>query len=110
MNVKEESEKTSLKLNIQKLRSWHLVPLFQANRWGNNGNNDRLFSWAKKITADGDCSYEIKIHLLFGRKAISNLDSILESRDITLSTGPSRQSYGFSSSHVQMQVLNHKES
>ena len=83
---------------------------FMTHGWENIGKSDRLFSWAKKITADGDCSYEIKIHLLFGRKAISNLDSILESRDITLSTGPSRQSYGFSSSHVQMQVLNHKES
>ena len=50
-----------------------------ANRWGHNGNGERL-------TADGDCSHEIKRHLLLGRKAMTNLDSILKSRDITLST------------------------
>ena len=54
-----------------------------------------------KITADGDCSHEIKRHLLLGRKAMTNLDSILKSRDIT-NKGPSSQSYGFSSSHVWM--------
>ena len=59
---------------------------FMGNRWGNNGNSDRLFSWAPKITADGDCSYEIKRCLLLGRKAMTNLDSILKSRDITLPT------------------------
>ena len=55
-----------------------------------------------KITADGDCSHEIERHLLLGRKAMTNLDSILKRRDITLLTGPSRQSYGFSCSHVWM--------
>ena len=55
------------------------------NRWRNNGNNERLF-WGFKITADGDCSHEIKRHLLLGRKAMTNLDSILKSRDITLPT------------------------
>ena len=59
---------------------------FMANRWGNNGNNDRLYSWAPKITADGDCSHEIKRLLLLGRKAMTNLDSIFKSRDITLKT------------------------
>ena len=54
------------------------------NRWGNDGNHDGLFSWAPNITADGDCSHEIKRHLLLGRKAMTNLDSILKSRDITL--------------------------
>ena len=54
-----------------------------------------------KITADGDCSHEIKRHLLLGRKVMSNLDSILKSRDIT-NKGPSSQTYGFSSSHVWM--------
>ena len=54
-----------------------------ANRWGNNGNNDRLFS---KVTADGDCSHEIKRCLFFGKKSMTNLDSILKSRDITLPT------------------------
>ena len=57
-----------------------------ANRWGNNGNSDRLYFLGSKITADGDCSHEIKRRLLLGRKAMTNLDSILKSRDITLST------------------------
>ena len=56
-----------------------------ANRWGNNGSNERLFL-GSKIRADGDCSYEIKRHLLLGRKTVTNLDSILKSRDITLPT------------------------
>ena len=56
-----------------------------ANRWGNNGNSNKLYFLGLKITADGDCSHEIERHLLFGRKAMANLDSIL-SRDITLST------------------------
>ena len=55
-----------------------------ANRWGSNGNSDRLYFGGSKITADGDCSHEIKRHLLLGRKAMTNLDSILKSRDITL--------------------------
>ena len=56
-----------------------------ANRWGNNGNSDRLHYWGSKITTDGDCSHEIKRHLLLGRKAMTNLDSILNT-DITLPT------------------------
>ena len=56
------------------------------NRWGNNGNSDRLYLGGSKITADGDCSHEIKRCLLLGRKAMTNLDSILKSRDITSST------------------------
>ena len=60
---------------------------FMANRWGNNGNSDRLyFLGGHKITADGDCSHEIKRHLLPGRKAMTNLESILKSRDVTLPT------------------------
>ena len=55
-----------------------------ANRWGNNGNSDRLYFLDSKITADGDCSHEIQRDLLLGRKAMTNLDSILKSRDITL--------------------------
>ena len=70
-----------------------------------------LFFWSSKITADGDCSHEIKRHLLLGRKVMTNLDSILKSRDITLPTKvPSSQSYGFSSSHVWMWELDYKES
>ena len=54
------------------------------NRWGNYGNSDRLYFGGSKFTADGDCSHEIKRHLLLGGKAMTNLDSILKSRDITL--------------------------
>ena len=57
-----------------------------ANRWGDSGNSDRLFFLASKITADGDCSHEIKRRLLLGRKVMTNPDSLLKSRDITLST------------------------
>ena len=57
-----------------------------SNRWGNSGNNDRLYLGGFKITADGDCSHEIKRRLLLGRKSMTNLDSILKSRDITLPT------------------------
>ena len=57
-----------------------------ANRWGNSGNSGRLFWGASKITADGDCSHEIKRCLLLGGKAMTNLDSIFKSRDITLPT------------------------
>ena len=57
-----------------------------ANRWGNTGNSERLFLEGSKITADDNCSHEIKRHLLLGRKAMTNLDSILKSRDITLPT------------------------
>ena len=56
------------------------------NRWGNNGTVRNFIFWGSTITADGDCNYEIKRHLLLGRKAMTNLDSILKSRDITLPT------------------------
>ena len=84
IKVKEESEKAGLKLNIQKthgIRSHH----FMANTWGNNGNSDRLIL-GFKVTADGDYSHEIKRCLLLGRKVLTNLDSILKRRDITLPT------------------------
>ena len=57
-----------------------------ANRWGNSGNTDRLYFGGSKITADGDCSHEIKRRLVLGRKVMTNLDSIFKSRDITLPT------------------------
>ena len=57
-----------------------------ADRWGNNGNTDRLYFLGSKITADGDCSHEIKRRLLLGRKVMANLDSMLKSRDTTLPT------------------------
>ena len=88
MRVQEESEKVVLKLNIQKTEimasgSHH----FMGNKWGNSGNSVRLYFWGgSKITADGDCSHEIKRHLLLGRKIMTDLDSILKSRDITLPT------------------------
>ena len=70
-----------------------------------------LFGGGSKVTADGDCSHEIKRHLLLGRKVMTNLDSILKSRDITLSNkGLSSQGYGFSSTHVWMWELDYKES
>ena len=85
MKVKEESKKVVLKLNIQKnedhgIRSHH----FMGNRWGNSGNSLRLYFLGSKITADGDCSHGIKRHLFLERKAMTNLDSILKYRDITL--------------------------
>ena len=66
--------------------------------------------WDSKITADGDCSHEMKGHLLLGKKAMTNLDSILKSRHYFTNKGPSSQSYGFSSSHVWMWELDYKES
>ena len=63
-----------------RIRSHH----FMANRWGNNGNSERLYFGGSKITADDECSHEIKRRLLLGRKAMTNLDSILKSRGITL--------------------------
>ena len=86
MKVKEESEKVGLKLNIQKTKSWIHSHHFMANRWGNNGKSERLDFGGSKITADGNCSHEIKRRLLLGRKAMTNLDNILKSRDIALPT------------------------
>ena len=64
----------------------YLVHHFMPNRWGNSGNSGWLYFGGSKITADGECSHEIKRHLLLGRKVMTNLDSILKSRDITLPT------------------------
>ena len=88
MKVKE-SEKVGLKLNIQRTKimaSGMASHHFMANRWRNNGSSDIVYFWDFKITTDGDCSHEIKRRLLLGRKAMTNLDSILKSRDITLPT------------------------
>ena len=87
MKVKEKSEKVGLKLNIQKTKIMASSPI---TSWETDGETvetvtDFVF-WGSKITADGDCSHEIKRCLLLGRKAITNLDSILKSRDITLPT------------------------
>ena len=85
MKVKEESEKTGLKLNIQKTKIMATGPitLWQIDGEATETVTDFMFL-GSKITTDGDCSHESKTHLLLGRKAISNLDSILKSRDITL--------------------------
>ena len=87
--------KVGLKLNIQKTKIMASGSITSIQT-----ETDFIFG-GSKITADGDCSHEIKRHLLLGRKAITNLDSILKSRDIA-NKGPSSQSYGFSGSHVWM--------
>ena len=87
MNMKEESEKVGLKLNIQKTKIMASGPI---TSWQIDGETVEtvtdFISWGSKTTADGDCSHEIKRHLLLGRKVMTNLDSILKSRDITLPT------------------------
>ena len=87
MKVKEESEKFGLKLNIQKTKimASDLVPSWQIDGETIETVTDFILG-DSKITADGDCGYEIKRHWLLGRKAMTNLDSILKSRDITLPT------------------------
>ena len=104
MKVKEESEKVGLKLNIQKTKIMAFGPI---TSWEIDGETvetvaDFIFL-GSKITADGDCSHEIKRRLLLGRKVITNLDSIFKSRDITLSTKVHLvKAIGFSSGHVWM--------
>ena len=84
MKVKEEIEKVGLKLNIQKMKIMASGPI---TSWQIEGETVADFIFlGSKITVDGDCSHEIKRRLLLGRKVMTNLDSILESRDITLST------------------------
>ena len=100
MNVKEESEKVGLKLNIQKTKIMASCPI---TSWQIDGETVSDFTFlGSKITADGDCSHEIKRHLLLGRKVMTNLDSILKSRDYFVNKDPSSQGYGFSSGHVWM--------
>ena len=87
MKVKEQNEKVGIKLNIQETKIMASGPI---TSWQMDGETmeivkDFIFL-SSKITADGDCSHEIKRHLLLGRKAMTNLDSILKSRDVTLST------------------------
>ena len=115
MKVKVESEKVALKLNIQKMKIMASGP---TTSWEIDGETvetvetvaDFIFL-GSKITADGDCSHKIKRHLLLGSKGVTNLESILKNRDITLPTKvPSSQRYGFSSSHVWMRKLDCKES
>ena len=102
--MKEESEKVVLKLNLQKNKIMASSPItsWQIDRETVETVSDFIFL-VSKITADGDCSHEIKRCLLLGRKVMTNLDSILKSRDIYFANkGPSSRGYGFSSSHVWM--------
>ena len=111
MKVKEESKKVVLKLNIQKTKIMASSPI---TSWETDGETmktgtDFIF-FGSKITGDGDCSHEIKRHLLLGRNIMTNPGSILKSRHYVANKGPSSQSYGFSSSHVWMWKLDYKES
>ena len=100
MKVKVESEKVGLKLNIQKTKIMASGPITSGQIEGEIMETVKDFIFLGfKITADGDCSHEIKRCLLLGRKAMTNLDSILKNRDIA-NKGLSSQSYGFSRSHV----------
>ena len=104
IKVKEDSEKVGLKFNRQKTKVMVSGPI---TLWQIDGETmdivtDFIFL-GSKITANGDCSHEIKRHLLLGRKVMTNLDSIFKSRDIP-DKGPCIESYGFSSSHVWMWV------
>ena len=104
MKVKEESEKVGLKLNIQKTRIMASSPI---TSWPTDGETMETVTdftfLGSKITADGECSHEMKRCLLLGRKIMTNLDSIFKSRDTTLPTKVRlNQGYGFSSGHVWM--------
>ena len=104
MRVKEESEKAGLKMNIQKVKIMASGPITSRQIEGEKMETVTDFIFLdSRITADGDCSHEIKRCLLLGRKAMTNLDSILKSRYIILLTKVYIiKSYGFSSSHVWM--------
>ena len=110
IEVKEESEKVGLKLNIQKIKIMASSPIIS---WQIDGETVETVAdfilGGLKITADGDCSHEIKRCLFLGRKVMTNLDSILKSRDITLSTKVSLVN-GFSSGNVWIWELDYKES
>ena len=103
MNMKEDSEKVGLKLNIQKTKIIASGPI---TSWQIDGETMKTVTYfilgGSKITADGDCSHGIKSHLLLGRKSVTYLNSVLESRDYFANKGPSSQSYGShtSSCHV----------
>ena len=111
MKVKEESEKVGLKLNIQESKIMASDPI---TSWQIDGETmetvTEFILGGSKIVADGDCSHEIKRCLLFGRKIMTNLDSILKSRHYFTNKGPSSQSYDISSSHVWLWELDCKES
>ena len=111
MKVKQESEKVDLKLNTQKTK---IMASSSIISWQIDGETmetvkDFIFL-GSKIVAHFDCSHEIKRRLLLGRKAMTNLDSILKQRHYFANKGPSGQGYGFSSGHVRMRELDCEES
>ena len=110
MKVEEESEKVDLKFNIQKTKIMASGPITSRQiDWETMKTVADFIFLGSKITADGDCSHEIKRWLLLGRKSMTHLDSILKSqRHYFANKGPSSQSYGFSSSHVWMWELDYK--
>ena len=112
MKVAEESEKAGLQLNVQKMKIMASGPIAS---WQIDGERVETVAdfilGGSKITADGYCSHEIKRHLLLGRKAMTNLDSVIKrQRRYFSNKGPSSQSYGFSSSHLWMWKLDCEES
>ena len=112
MKVKKKSEKVGLKLNIQKTKIMASVPITSWQIDGETVETVTNFIFrGSKITADGDCSHEIKRRLLLGRKVMTNLDKhIKKQRHYFANKGPSSKSYGISNSHVWMFELDHKES
>ena len=101
MKVKEESEKAGLKLNIQKTKIMASGPITSKKIDGETVETVEDFIFGgSKITADGDCSHEMKRHLLLGRKVMTNLDSVFKNRHYFANKGPSSQGYGFISSHI----------
>ena len=111
MKVKQEGEKAGLKLNMQKTKITASGPItsWQIDAEGMETVRDFIFL-GSKITEEGDCSHEIKRHLLLERKAMTKLDSVLKSRDITLPTKVRLVKACFSNNHVWMCELDHKES
>ena len=113
MKMKRRVKKLASSSTFRKLRSWHLVPSLHGKQVGKQRKQwETFFYWGSKITADGDCSHEIKRHFLLGREGIASLDSldIKKQRHYFTDKGPSSQSYGFSSSCVRMWELDYKES
>ena len=110
MKVKEKSKKAGLKLNTEKTKIMASGPV---TSWQIDGETMETVTdfilGVSKITADGDYRHEIKRHLLLGRKAMTNLDSVLKRRHDFAHKHPSSESYGFSSSHVWMSELDYKE-
>ena len=110
MKVKKQSVRADLKVKIQKPKITASGPITSWQIQEETMQTVTHFIFlGSKITADGDWSHDVKRCLLLGRKAMTNVDSILKSRDVTLPQGPYSQSYGFSSSHVWMWELNPKE-